>query len=408
MIADRYDGRMAKRAKPDAASRRSAAVADVPRVEAERPRVPLKSLGEILGQDRAVATLRAAIGSGRIHHAWVFHGPDGVGKFTTAVAFAGVILDPTTRPGLSGEVEPEPGSRVHRLIATGQHPDLHIVAKELARYSEEKKVRDAKLMTIPKDVIQNHLLGPASLGSTMPGGISQKVFIVDEAELMDRSVHNAPVQNALLKTLEEPAPGTVIILVTSHPERLLPTIRSRAQQVAFAPLNDAAMKSWLRAAAAEATELAALDEPARKWVLKFAAGSPGEALMAARTGLHGWHAAAGAMLDDLASGRRGEFPLALGPTMHRLVEDWAVAWVESHKNASKDAANRAAARLMFRMVAGVFRERLASRDADERERALRAIDLLREAEQNADASVNMQFVFENWAAQVGAVQVASA
>lgn len=392
---------MAKRAKSEAVvSKRGGATVEMPRVEAVRPRVGLKSLADIVGQDRAIATLRAALGSGRTHHAWVFHGPEGVGKFTTALAFGAVVLDPTARAGLSGEIEPEPDSRVRRLISGGQHPDLHIVTKELARFSDSSSVRNAKLMTIPKDVVQTHLLAPAALGATLPGGLSQKVFIVDEAELMDRSIYNAPVQNALLKTLEEPAPGTVIILVTSHPERLLPTIRSRAQQVAFMPLSDAAMARWLKAASAEAGELAALDEPARKWVLRFAAGSPGEALMAARTGLFAWHTAAGPMLDDLASAK--PFPLALGQTMARLVDDWAVAWVEAHKNASKDAANRAAAKLMFRLAAGVFRDRLSSSSGTERDRALRAIDLVRQAEQDADASVNLSFVFENWAAQVAA------
>lgn len=393
---------MAKRVKGEAAKPRKAeTVDDRPRVEALRPRVPVRHLGDILGQDRALATLRAAMSSGRIHHAWVFHGPEGVGKFTTALAFAAVILDPTARPGLSGEVESDSDSRVRRLIASGQHPDLHVIHKELARFSDLRQVRDAKLMTIAKDVIQTHLLEPAALGGTMPGGLARKVFIVDEAELMDRWASNAPVQNALLKTLEEPAPGNVIILVTAHPERLLPTIRSRSQQVAFAPLGESAMQKWLRSIGRESPELGALGEAARAWVLRFAAGSPGEALLAARTGLHTWHEKAGPMLDELASGRRSAFPLALGQTMAGLVDAWAAGWVEDHANASKDAANRAGARLMLRMASEVFRERLASATAEERDRALRAIDLLRQAEQEADASVQLPFVFDNWAAQVG-------
>ena len=56
--------------------------------------------GEIIGQDRALSLLRASIASNRIHHAWIFDGPPGIGKFTAALAFAGAILDPTTAPGL--------------------------------------------------------------------------------------------------------------------------------------------------------------------------------------------------------------------------------------------------------------------------------------------------------------------
>jgi DNA polymerase III subunit delta' len=387
---------MAKRAK----SAKAPNEPDKPLAPGERPRVALRSLGDILGQPRAVATLRAAIASGRIHHAWVFYGSDGVGKFTTALAFASVILDPTSAPDLSGVIEPDPRSRVRHLIAEGTHPDLHVVTKELARYSDEKKIRDAKLITIPKDVIENHLLGPAALASNLPGGMVQKVFIVDEAELLDR--HGGPywVQNQLLKMLEEPPPGTVIILVTSYPERLLPTIRSRAQRVAFAPLDEPAMARWAKSAAAAVPELASLDDAARRWVLRFAAGSPGGAVMAARTGLYAWHTATADMLADLASGRRGAFPLGLGQAMWDLVDGWAAARVEAQPNASKDAANRAAARLMFRMVAESFREKLASANHDEQARALRAIDLLARAEQEADSNVQLSFVFENWAAQV--------
>jgi DNA polymerase-3 subunit delta' len=398
----RYHGGMAKRVKAEGAKGgRGAGSAVAERPAAAAPVAKVRGLGEIIGQERAIATIRAAIRSGRLHHAWIFHGPEGVGKFTTAVAFASLILDPTAGPGLSGEIEAERGSRVQRLIEAGQHPDLHIITKELARFSEDRKVRDAKLTSIAKDVVRTHLLDPAALGSAMKGGLAQKVFIVDEAELLDRSAGQAFSQNALLKTLEEPAPGTVIILVTSHPERLLPTIRSRSQQVAFGPLSEAAMQQWVRTAGREAPELAGLDDAARRWVLSFTAGSPGQALMAARTGLHAWHEKAGPMLEDLASGRGG-FPIALGQTMAGLVDEWAAAWVEAHPNGSKDAANRAAARLMLRMASEVFRGRLASSSAAERARALRAIELVHEAEREADANVQLPFVFESWAARVGA------
>ena len=73
-----------------------------------------RHLDQILGQQRAIETLDAAIQSGRIHHAWIFHGPAGVGKFTTALAFAAAILDPDMTPDLSGRVRPDPDSPVQR------------------------------------------------------------------------------------------------------------------------------------------------------------------------------------------------------------------------------------------------------------------------------------------------------
>ena len=102
------------------------------------------------------------------------------------------------------------------------------------------------------------------MAANLPGSPRiSKVFIIDEAELL-----NTAAQNAALKTLEEPDGKTVVILVTSSPERLLPTIRSRSQQVRFGPLNPAAMKKWVGAWANSQTEELDRDEAA--WLLAFA------------------------------------------------------------------------------------------------------------------------------------------
>jgi DNA polymerase-3 subunit delta' len=155
-----------------------------------------------------------------------------VGKFTTALAFAAVILDPSSQPDLSGVIEPDPESASQQLLAAGTHPDLHIITKELAVVSRVDSVRDSKQRNIAKAVLEEFLLEPAARTGSMNGALASKVFIVDEAELID-----GVGQNSLLKTLEEPAPGSVIILVTANEERLLPTIRSRCQRVGFAPLG---------------------------------------------------------------------------------------------------------------------------------------------------------------------------
>lgn len=208
-------------------------------------------LREILGQDRAIGTLESAVASGRVHHAWIFSGPKGVGKHTAAWAFAAALLDPGTRvegerlieAGDDGEGEP---TEARRLLDRGAHPDLHLVRKELARYSEDSGVRKRVLSNIPKAVIDEFLLQPMSRAATRrDGGLVSKVFIIDEAELLDRSIRNAPTQASLLKTLEEPPTGSVIILVTSNEGRLIPTIRSRCQRVSFGLLDDAAMQRWI-------------------------------------------------------------------------------------------------------------------------------------------------------------------
>lgn len=348
-------------------------------------------LSEILGQDHALATLREAIRSGRIHHGWVFQGPVGVGKFSAAAAFAAVILDPTSSPTLGGEIEPDPGSATQALLRAGTHPDFRIVNKELGAVSRDPRVRDQKQSNIALEVLREHLLEPAALTRGVAGSsLAGKVFIVDEAELIDE--HG---QNAMLKTMEEPAPGTVLILVTSRPERLLPTIRSRCQRVAFAALDRAAMSVWLDRRDPPPTP------EQREWALHSAGGSPGFAALGLDTGLFEWHRALSPMLAEL---ERGRPPLDMAPTMAKLVDKWAEAAVEGKSNASKDAANKAGIRHMQRVIAEHLRQTLVrgAADAAAADRVARAIELLPLAESQFESNVPPMFVLENWAAGAGA------
>ena len=111
-----------------------------------------------------------------------------------------------------------------RRMTEGTHPDLHVIRKELALYSDSATLRAKKLMNIPIDVLRQHMIGGVTItdqkyhepkvGMTPVLG-QAKVFIIDEAELIDRTG-----QNALLKSLEEPPPRTYIFLITTRPERL--------------------------------------------------------------------------------------------------------------------------------------------------------------------------------------------
>ncbi|MCA9287217.1 MAG: AAA family ATPase [Phycisphaerales bacterium] len=369
-----------------AARGRAASPAD-DRPDAALPPPPRVAFTDIIAQDRALAILKNAIASERLHHAWIFHGPKGVGKFTAALAFAAALLDPTTAPNLSGELAPDPDSPVQRLIAAGTHPDLHIITKELARYSEDRSVRERKLLTIPKDVIDTHLLRPSVLAAGVRNhGLAGKVFIIDEAELLDRSITNAPTQNAILKTLEEPPPGTVIILVTSQEDRLLPTIRSRCQRVAFARLDDDAMKEWMRTAGVS------LPPKHARWLLDFADGSPGALLEAVSGDLASWHERLAPLLDTADAGR---YSLDLGPTMSGLVDAWASAQAEASKNASKEAANHEGARLLFRLLAARYRTQMRTGNPAAAERAAAAIDALGVAESELRSNVRLVDVCED-------------
>lgn len=381
-------------------------LADAARDEAAvEPSLPMVTLlDEVLGQWTAVGRLQRSMSAERVHHAWIFSGPAGVGKRTAAVAFAAALLDPTTAPDLSGRLAPDPASQTQRMIRAGSHPDLHIVTKELALVSRDDDVRKSKQSSIAKEVVEEFLIEPATRTRVVHSGSAiGKVFILDEAELL-----NAAGQNAILKTLEEPAPGTVIILITSNEERLLTTIRSRCQRVEFSPLADAQMHEWFKRASKAGVPFDPQQVP---WLLRFAAGSPGDALLAIRHDLFTWQTALEPML---AAADKGAFTPELGATMAKLVDERAAAWVKANRNASKDAANKAWARRMLAFLAERTRLRLRTHlnakrgsttpggvDGDPvADRCLQAMEAIQECQRHIATNVNTALAFENLAAQM--------
>lgn len=367
-------------------------------VQLEAPPPPVAPppcrFSQVLGQSVATRTLEEACRSGHIHHCWIFHGPSGVGKFRAALAFASIILDPTSAQGLTGDFGPDPDSPTQQLLAAGVHPDLHIVTKELARFSDEKKVRDSKLITIAKDVIEQHVIEPAKLAPNIrTSAVAAKVFIIDEAELLDRSPTNAPVQNSLLKTLEEPPERTVIILVTSNESMLLPTIRSRAQRVGFARLREPDMRRWLRTLAEPP------DPEATEWLLAFADGAPGVFTAALEAEIHEWWKQLAPMLARI---RAGHFVLEAGPAMAALVEEYAQAWVARFPQASKESANHVGADWIYAILGHWLHGELAraASSEDQSLRILAAVDGIRLAESQTASNVSAAFVMEALAARL--------
>jgi DNA polymerase III subunit delta' len=355
--------------------------------------IPCSFMQRILGQSRAVQILQASLRTKRVHHAWIFGGPAGVGKYTTAIEFARTLLDPNAAPTLAGGIEADPDSRSSQLLDAGTHPDLHSIRKELAAHSSDPEVRKKKQSNIPIDVIREFMIGgldeasgsaPAYRTAVMGHG---KVFIIDEAELVDHTS-----QNAILKTLEEPPRETYIVLVTSRPDRLLATIRSRCQYVPFVPLDQQAMSTWFERHGPK------LDGKELAWIESFADGSPGTALLAAEYGFYQWRQTLAPMLVAMD---RGAYPATMGETMASLIDEFASAWVKNHKNASKDAANKAGARHMLAMLARYARNGLAAAvDAGrDPERWMEAANLLREAERQLYSNVNQKMVLENLVAQ---------
>lgn len=241
----------------------------------------MPQLLEIVGQDKALAQLERAYGSARRPHAWIFAGPEGVGRQTTAVELAKLLLceKPASRPN-KGRLADLPADfalrqacgqcNSCRTISAGTSGDFQLVTKELARFHEDSAVRDRKLQDLGIDVIRQFLIEPAY--QTSHGGRG-KVFIIVQAELM-----STEAQNALLKTLEEPPRGVSIILLCANPEDLLPTTRSRCQLVRFGPLPAEFVAAKLQQAAVPSAEAL--------FCAAFGQGSIGAALQAHEDGLY--------------------------------------------------------------------------------------------------------------------------
>lgn len=183
----------------------------------------------LFGQERAQAELEDAISSGRLHHAWMFCGPPGVGKATMAYRLARrLIADPLGRAGPG--FEPPSACATLTRIRAGSEPRLLV----LRRAVNEKTGKLRTRITIDEVRKIRSFLGL----STPDGG--WRVVIVDAADEM-----NANAANALLKLLEEPPSATVIVLITQSVSVLLPTIRSRCRPLDFAPLGSHDLASAL-------------------------------------------------------------------------------------------------------------------------------------------------------------------
>lgn len=212
----------------------------------------------IIGHDASIAELLAAARSGRMHHAWLFTGPEGVGKASIASAVAARLLAEAAGPMPIGDgVELDTDHRIARLIAAGAHSDF-IRLERLMNEKTEKRARNISV---------EQVRAMSATFSLAPSHSPRRIVVIDAIEDMERAA-----ANALLKSLEEPPSGTIFFLISHMPGRLLPTVRSRCRVLRFSPLSDADMRAVLRAELPEAEpdEIIAL--------IAAAEGSPGKAL----------------------------------------------------------------------------------------------------------------------------------
>ena len=205
------------------------------------------------GQPGALAAIAAMV-SGSVPHAVLLVGPASSGKTTLALDLAAALLcvhpDRAARPCRA--------CRGCRLVASGNHPDLHRLAPD----GPGGQVRIGKV-TDPEPGTIRHLIGELAL---LPVEGGARVAIVEQAHRI-----NDDAQNALLKILEEPPAGVTIVLCGDEEECLLPTVRSRCVRVRLGPVAGREIERWLE-------ELGAADAPSAARFARLAAGCPGLAL----------------------------------------------------------------------------------------------------------------------------------
>jgi DNA polymerase III delta' subunit len=346
----------------------------------------------VLGQDRALGLLQRALAAKRLASTWIFAGPPGVGKMRAALQLAKTVLcDAQRREPNADRLRTLPPAftltlpcdvcESCRAFDSGNHPDLHLITKELIRYHD--KSGTSKGTTLSIHVIRGEITGDTAENKeakiyrrSFRG--KGKFFIIDEAELME-----VQAQNALLKTLEEPPPESYLILITPSPQDLLSTIRSRAQIVSFNELPHEVVVRGLIGAGVGSEDAALLARLARgslgralRWVEEMNVITDKNNKAAERKakagdtdddaeddgkpftpgGILGWTRDLAAKLDQLVAGRAGASEVA--ETIAAAANEYSKLQLHRDKLSSADRAKRDGIGLMMAIAAEWFADRL--------------------------------------------------
>ncbi len=307
-------------------------------------------LSDVQHQPVAQRRLQQAFASGRIPHAFLFAGPDGVGKQMLAARFARLLL--CEKPA---KIEPIADEKRRTkddfqwkdacgrcedcvLMASGNHPDFRLIHRGLAKFHPERRIQKSRSAELVIDVIRHFLL--AQIGQRPARGRA-KVFVISEAERL-----NPESQNAMLKTLEEPPGDSYLILIARSADRMLPTIRSRCQAITFRALPTDFVTERLAAAhnvpTADARYLAELSEGRLGVAIKFAA-----------QGLAKQRLRACEILQAI-----GRDPLALNKAIKELAEAIPNARADDEPETTDAESTRSGIRTALAMLSGALRDAL--------------------------------------------------
>jgi DNA polymerase-3 subunit gamma/tau len=208
-----------------------------------------QGFGEVVGQGHVTETLAREVVDGKVAHAYLFAGPRGTGKTTTARILAKALNCPNRKP------DGEPCNVCVSCLAITEGSSMDVIELDAASHNKVEDVREIR----------------ANVGTVASVGGARRVYILDEAHMLSRAA-----ANALLKTLEEPPEHAHFVLATTEPYKLPDTIRSRTQRFDFHPIGSEALISHMgRIAAAE--NIVAAHE-ALAMIARHAAGSARDAL----------------------------------------------------------------------------------------------------------------------------------
>jgi DNA polymerase-3 subunit delta' len=211
------------------------------------------------GMDMADRAVTDALARGRMHHAWLLTGPEGVGKASFAYRMARRLLGAAADPAL-GALGSRRDDPVSRQISAQAHPDLIVL---------ERAVENGK---VKKNISVDDARALPGFFANSPAAAPYRVAIVDAADDL-----NGSSANALLKTLEEPPERGVLLLVSHSPGRLLPTIRSRCRTLTIPAMD-------LEVLATQLQQRMGLGEREAHRLAAMSRGALGRALRLAQTG----------------------------------------------------------------------------------------------------------------------------